>query len=47
MANELFESIQHTDEKGKEYWLARELASAIGYKDYRNFKGVVEKAIGL
>ena len=47
MANEIFESIRHTDEKGNEYWLARELASAIGYKDYRNFKGVVEKAIGL
>ena len=44
MANEIFESIRHTDENGKEYWLARELASAVGYKDYRNFNGVVEKA---
>lgn len=47
MVNEIFESIRHTDEKGNEYWLARELANAIGYKDYRNFKSVVEKAIGL
>lgn len=47
MANERFENIRHTDENGNEYWLARELASVVGYKDYRNFKGVVEKAIGL
>ena len=44
MTYEIFESIRHTDENGKEYWLARELASAVGYKDYRNFNGVVEKA---
>ena len=47
MANERFENIRHTDENGNEYWLVRELASVVGYKDYRNFKGVVEKAIGL
>ena len=46
MANEIFERIRHTDEKGDEYWLARELACAIGYKDYRNFRSVEEKAIG-
>ena len=40
----VFEAIRHTDENGNEYWLARELANAIGYKDYRNFKGVIEKA---
>lgn len=34
----------HRDESGQEYWLARELATAIGYKDFRNFKGIVEKA---
>ncbi len=38
-----FEMIRHTDESGNEYWLARELAVAIGYKDYRNFKGIIEK----
>ena len=47
MANEIFESIRHTDEKGNEYWLACDLVSAIGYKDYRNFKSVVAKAICL
>lgn len=40
MANEIFESIRHTDEKGDEYWRARELACAIGYKDYRNSKAL-------
>lgn len=44
MTNEIFDSIRHTDEKGNEYWLARELAAAFGYKDYRNFKAIVEKA---
>ena len=40
----VFEAIRHTDENGKEYWLAREMATAIGYKDYRNFKSVIDKA---
>ena len=44
MTNEIFDSIRHTDENGREYWLARELAVAFGYKDYRNFKSIVEKA---
>ena len=44
MEENLFDSIRHTDENGNEYWLARELATAVGYKDYRNFKGLIEKA---
>ena len=44
MEENLFEKIRHTDENGNEYWMARELATAIGYKDYRNFKGLIEKA---
>ena len=40
---QLFESIRHEDE-GVEYWLARQLASALGYQDYRNFLSVIEKA---
>ena len=39
-----FEKIRRIDEDGNEYWLARELATAVGYKDFRNFKGLVEKA---
>ena len=47
MEENIFEIIRHKEQDGNEYWLSRELASAAGYKDYRNFKGVVEKAIGL
>lgn len=38
-----FESIRSEDD-GVEYWLARQLAPLLGYQDYRNFLGVVEKA---
>ena len=44
MEDNIYDKIRHTDEKSNEYWLARELATAIGYKDYRNFKGLIEKA---
>ena len=44
MEMNIFDNIRHTDEKGNEYWLARELAAAVGYKDYRNFKSIIEKA---
>lgn len=40
----LFDSIKHVDEDGNEYWTARELASALGYVDYRKFKAVGDKA---
>ena len=44
MEENIFENIRHTDENSSEYWMARELATAIGYKDFRNFKGLIEKA---
>ena len=44
MEENIFDKIRHTDENGSEYWMARELATAIGYKDFRNFKGLIEKA---
>lgn len=44
MEENIFGKKLHRDESGQEYWLARELATAIGYKDFRNFKGIVEKA---
>ena len=40
----LFESIKHIDEDGKEYWYARELMVALGYKDWRYFETVIIKA---
>ena len=42
--NENFESIKHIDEKGNEYWYARELMHVLGYKDWRYFDAVIEKA---
>ena len=40
----IFESIRHIDEAGKEYWNARELQQALQYKEWRKFEGVIEKA---
>ena len=39
-----FEDIKHIDEEGREYWLARELQTALGYKEWRYFVRVVKKA---
>jgi hypothetical protein len=44
MEGSIFDKIRHTDKDGNEYWMGRELATAIGYKDFRNFKGLIEKA---
>ena len=41
---ETFESIKHLDENGKEYWMSRDLALALDYSDYRNFRNVGKKA---
>ena len=41
----IFESIKHIDEYGNEYWFARELQKVLEYKDWRNFKKVIDKAI--
>lgn len=42
--NKIFDSIRKMDEAGQEYWSARELASVIGYADYRNFSKIIDKA---
>lgn len=39
-----FESIKHTFENGEEYWLARELMAILGYKQWRRFEAIIEKA---
>lgn len=39
-----FDSIKHLDEIGNEYWEARELQVVLGYKEWRLFQGVIEKA---
>lgn len=40
-----FEEIKHVNENGVEYWYARDLMSALGYKDWRYFDAVIQKAI--
>ena len=40
----LFESIKHIDEQGKEFWYARELQVILKYKEWRNFELVINKA---
>ena len=44
-AEKVFEDIKHIDEKGNEYWLARELQKVLEYKDWRNFNKVIDRAI--
>lgn len=39
-----FENIKHVDEYGNEYWEARELQQMLGYKEWRLFSAVIEKA---
>ncbi len=39
-----FESIKHINEYGNEYWCARELQTVLGYKEWRLFSAVIEKA---
>lgn len=40
-----FEDIKHINEYGAEYWLARELAQALQYSDWRNFENAIFKAM--
>jgi DNA-damage-inducible protein D len=39
-----FERIKRTNEAGMEFWSSRDFAEVLGYGDYRNFEGVIEKA---
>ncbi len=43
-SNKTFEDIRHIDEKGNEFWYARELMQVLSYKDWRYFDAVIEKA---
>ena len=40
----IFENIKHVDNDGNEYWYARELQQILGYKEWRYFSAVIEKA---
>jgi hypothetical protein len=39
-----FELIKRTNDAGIEFWSSRDFAEVLGYGDYRNFEGVIEKA---
>ena len=39
-----FEDIKITDETGFEFWSARELMKTLGYKEWRKFEWVIQKA---
>ena len=41
----LFDSIRHVNEYGQEYWTARELFGVLGYRQWRDFKKVIERAV--
>ena len=41
----IFETIKHMDEYGNEYWEARELQNVLEYKEWRNFRKVLDKAM--
>lgn len=43
-AQNTFERIKRINEKGGEFWSARELARTLEYSDYRNFNTVINKA---
>ena len=40
----VFEDIKHIDEKGNEYWLARELQDVLGYHQWRSINDLIERA---
>ncbi len=40
----IFDGIKHIDENENEYWEARELMRLLGYKEWRLFANVIEKA---
>jgi DNA-damage-inducible protein D len=41
----LFEQIKQIDENGDEFWMARQFAKVLDYTDFRNFIGVINKAV--
>ena len=40
-----FENIKQIREDGSEFWSARELAIALDYTQWRNFTGVIKRAM--
>ena len=40
----LFENIKHIDDRGNEYWFARELQNILGYNQWRSINDLIERA---
>ncbi|MBN4062829.1 MAG: DNA damage-inducible protein D [Alkaliphilus sp.] len=40
----IFENIKSINEHGEEFWYARDLQKVLGYKEWRNFRLVIDKA---
>ena len=40
----LFEDIKHLDDRGNEYWVARELQNILGYHQWRSINDLIERA---
>ena len=40
----LFEDIKYIDDRGNEYWLARELQNILGYHQWRSLNDLIERA---
>jgi DNA-damage-inducible protein D len=40
-----FETLKKIDSEGNEFWFARALGKALGYRDFRNFTKVIEKVV--
>jgi DNA-damage-inducible protein D len=41
----VFDAIKRINQHGKEYWSARELGAGLGYRDWRNFRKTIDKAV--
>ena len=40
-----FDAIRHVREDGLEYWVARELMEALGYKKWEYFQALIQRAM--
>ena len=38
------EGVKRSSGNGTEYWMARDIVSILGYDEWRNFEGVIERA---
>lgn len=42
-----FEQIKRLNKDGQEYWLSRDLCTALGYSTYQKFTRIINKAISI